>query len=74
MYFTNKLHGREKEKGITTKMKVKRAAKLLIIVYPVKCLPYEMQSIFHWGEAYFTGAWTLMKKEEPFNPDYLNIE
>jgi hypothetical protein len=19
-------------------------------------------------------AWTLMKKEEPFNPDYLNIE
>jgi len=22
---------------------------------PVKCLPREMRSIFHWGEAYFTG-------------------
>jgi transposase len=49
-YFTNKLRGREREKGIKTKMKVKLAAKLLVI------------------------AWTLMKKEEPFNPDYLNIE
>jgi len=49
-YFTNKLRGREKEKGIKTKMKVKLAAKLLVI------------------------AWTLMKKGEPFNPDYLNIE
>ncbi len=50
MYYTNKLRGREKEKGIKTKMRVKLAAKLLVI------------------------AWTLMKKEEPFNPDYLNIE
>ncbi len=50
MYYTNKLRGREKEKGIKTKMKVKLAAKFLVI------------------------AWTLMKKEEPFNPDYLNIE
>ncbi len=50
MYYTNKLRGREKEKGIKTKMKVKLAAKLLVI------------------------AWTLMKKEEPFNPDYLNRE
>jgi hypothetical protein len=50
MYFTNKLRGREREKGIKTKMKVKLAAKLLVI------------------------AWTLMKKEEPFFPDYLNIE
>jgi transposase len=49
-YFTNKLRGREREKGIKTKMRVKLAAKMLII------------------------AWTLMKKEEPFNPDYLNIE
>ena len=49
-YYTNKLRGREKEKGIKTKMRVKLAAKLLII------------------------AWTLMKKKEPFNPDYLNIE
>ena len=38
-YYTNKLRGREKEKGIKTKMRVKLAAKMLIIVYPVKCLP-----------------------------------
>jgi transposase len=49
-YFTNKLKGREKEKGIRTKMRLKLAAKLLVI------------------------AWTLMKKEEPFNPDYLNLQ
>ena len=49
-YYTNKLRGREKEKGIKTKMRVKLAAKLLVI------------------------AWTLMKKEEPFNPDFLNLE
>jgi transposase len=50
VWFTNKLRGREREKGIQTKMRVKLSAKLLII------------------------AWTLMKKKEPFNPDYLNIE
>jgi transposase len=50
IYFTNKLRGREREKGISTKMRVKLAAKMLII------------------------AWTLMKKKEPFNPDYLNID
>ncbi len=50
IYYTNKLRGREKEKGIKTKMKVKLAAKMLII------------------------AWTLMKKKEPFDPEYLNIE
>jgi transposase len=50
MYYTNKLRGREKEKGIKTKMKVKLAAKLLVI------------------------ACTLMKKQVPFKPDYLNIE
>ncbi len=49
-YYTNKLRGREREKGIKTKMRVKLAAKMLII------------------------AWTLMKKKEPFNPEYLNIE
>lgn len=48
VYYTNKLRGREKERGIKTKMRVKLAAKLLII------------------------AWTLMKKKEPFNPEYLN--
>jgi len=32
-YFTNKLRGREKEKGIMTKMKVKLAAKLLVIAW-----------------------------------------
>jgi transposase len=50
VYFTNQLRGREKEPGIKTKMRVKLAAKLLII------------------------AWTLMKKKEPFNPDYLRLE
>lgn len=49
VYFTNQLRGREREPGIKTKMRVKLAAKLLII------------------------AWTLMKKKEPFNPDYLTI-
>lgn len=48
-YFTNLMCGREKERGIKTKMKVKLAAKMLKI------------------------AWTLMKKKEAFNPDYLNI-
>lgn len=46
-YYTNMLGGRERERGIKTKMRVKLAAKMLII------------------------AWTLMKKKEPFNPDYL---
>ncbi len=32
-YYTNKLRGREKEKGIRTKMRVKLAAKLLIIAW-----------------------------------------
>jgi transposase len=48
-YFTEKLEGREKERGIKTKMRVKLAAKLLVI------------------------AWTLMKKKEAFNPEYLSI-
>jgi transposase len=50
VYYTSKLRGREREPGIKTKMRVKLAAKLLII------------------------AWTLMKKKEPFNSDYLNLE
>jgi transposase len=50
VYYTHKLRGREREPGSRTKMRVKLAAKLLII------------------------AWTLMKKKEPFHPDYLNIE
>ena len=49
-YFTNKLEGREKERGIKTKMRVKLAAKMALI------------------------AWTMMKKEEPFNPDLLNLQ
>jgi transposase len=49
-YFTNKLQGREKERGIKTKMRVKLAAKMALI------------------------AWTIMKKEEPFNPDLLNLQ
>ena len=49
-YYTNSLRGREREKGIKTKMRVKLAAKMMII------------------------AWTLMKKKEPFSPEYLNID
>jgi hypothetical protein len=50
VYYTNMLRGREREKGIKIKMRVKLAAKMLII------------------------AWTLMKKKESFNPEYLNID
>jgi len=50
IYFTKLLRGRERERGIKTKMCVKLAAKMLVI------------------------AWTLMKKREPFDPAYLNIE
>jgi len=32
-YFTDKLKGREKEKGITTKMRIKLAAKMLVIAW-----------------------------------------
>ena len=46
-YYTNILRGREREQGIKTKMRVKLAAKMLVM------------------------AWTLMKKKEEFNPDYL---
>jgi len=47
-YYTDKLKGREREKGIGPKRRVKLAAKLLII------------------------AWTLMKKQEVFDPAYLD--
>ncbi|MCJ7833231.1 MAG: IS110 family transposase [Deltaproteobacteria bacterium] len=47
-YYSQQLVGREKEKGINTKRKVKLAAKLLII------------------------AWTLMKKQECFDPLHFN--
>ncbi len=33
IYYTNKLRGREREKGIKTKMRVKLAAKMLIIAW-----------------------------------------
>jgi transposase len=47
-YFTHLLRGRQRERGIKTKMKVKLAAKMLKI------------------------AWSLMKKQEIFDPDYLH--
>jgi len=34
-YYINKLHGREKEKGIHTKMPVKLSAKMLLIAWMV---------------------------------------
>ena len=46
-YFTNLVKGREREKGIGMKMRIKLSAKMLVI------------------------AWTLMKKEEMFDPGYL---
>ena len=49
-YFNKLLRGRERERGIKTKMRVKLAAKMLVI------------------------AWTLMKRQEPFDPHLLNIE
>ena len=48
-YYTEKLGQRVREKGIKTKMRVKLAAKLLII------------------------AWTLMKNQEAFDPNYLKL-
>jgi len=49
-YFARMLQGRERERGIRTKMRVKLAAKLLVI------------------------AWTLMKRGESFNPEYLKVQ
>ena len=48
-YFTRLMPGRQPERGIQTKMKVKLAAKLLKI------------------------AWTLMKKQEAFDPAHLQL-
>jgi transposase len=44
-YYTNTLRGRERERGIKTKMRVKLAVKMLVIVYPVKSLLH----LFNWG-------------------------
>ena len=49
-YFARLLRGRERERGIKTKMRVKLAAKMLVI------------------------AWTLMKKKQPFDPAYIDID
>jgi transposase len=46
-YFSRMLRGRERERGIQTKMRVKLAAKMLKI------------------------AWTIMKKQEVFDPNHL---
>jgi transposase len=48
MYFTKKLRGKEKEKGITTKMKVKLAAKLLVITWTLM----KKKESFNTPEAY----------------------
>ena len=34
-YFTEKLKGREREKGISTKMRIKLAAKMLVIAWTI---------------------------------------
>jgi len=48
MYFTNKLRGREREKGIRTKMRVKLAAKLLIIAWTLM----KKKEVFYTPQAY----------------------
>ena len=49
-YFARMLRGRQRERGIKTKMRVKLAVKMLKI------------------------AWTIMKKQEAFDPEYLGME
>ena len=44
-YYPNTLRGQERERGIKTKIRVKLAAKMLVIVYPVKSLLH----LFNWG-------------------------
>ena len=48
MYYTNKLRGREKERGIKTKMRVKLAAKLLIIAWTLM----KKKEVFYTPQAY----------------------
>jgi len=48
MYFTNKLRGREREKGIKTKMRVKLAAKMLIIAWTLM----KKKEVFYTPQAY----------------------
>jgi len=48
MYYTNKLRGREKEKGIKTKMRVKLAAKMLIIAWTLM----KKKEVFYTPQAY----------------------
>ncbi len=43
-YYTNKLRGRQREKGISTKMRVKLAAKLLVIAWLT--LPLYIEALF----------------------------
>jgi len=47
-YYTNKLRGREKEKGIKTKMRVKLAAKMLIIAWTLM----KKKEVFYTPQAY----------------------
>jgi transposase len=47
-YYTNKLRGREKEKGIRAKMRVKLAAKLLIIAWTLM----KKKEVFYTPQAY----------------------
>ena len=47
-YFTDKLRGREKENGIKTKMRVKLAAKMLIIAWTLmkKMQPFDPSFLY----------------------------
>jgi transposase len=48
VYFTEKLRGREREKGIKTKMRVKLAAKMLIIAWTLmkKMEPFDHSYLY----------------------------
>ena len=48
VYFTEKLKGREKERGIRTKMRVKLAAKMLIIAWTLmkKKEPFDLSYLY----------------------------
>ena len=45
-YFTNKLEGREKERGIKVKMRVKLAAKMLIIAWTLMKMKIDFNADF----------------------------
>ncbi|MCX5914017.1 MAG: transposase [Deltaproteobacteria bacterium] len=58
VYYTEKLRGREREPGIKIKMRVKLAAKLLLIAWTLmkKKEPFDPSTFRAAGQSYSTGA------------------